>query len=287
MLFFSFFCFHLIILHAGLLSEKHEKKYSFDWQEVDGAVKYKVQIADQYDSVVFEKEVESNSIKFAITPGRYRVRVGAINKFNKLGSWSKWEEIDIVTAKPIPPARGKGLWGLGIKIGAGMSYFHILPAWNKIYENSYSGAFVNIGYLLGNLPLLRAIGPTRFAGFELETNYVKFPGRDDPNRIKSQLTNIFTGGNLYITTKFNFPLNLIIRGGAGIVSTQQEYEKLDGSGKTGTLNSRDPYYRAGLSLEYSLYPSLFLEGGVDYYLIRYLDENFESLRYFSLIGVRL
>lgn len=276
-----------MILHAGLLSEKNEKKYSFDWEEVDGAVKYKVQIANQFDSVVFERDVESNSIKFAITPGRYRVRVGAINKFNKLGSWSKWEDIDIVTARPTLSARGKGFWGLGVKLGAGISYFHILPAWNSIYENSYSGAFVNIGYLLGNIPLLRAIRLTRFAGFELETNYVKFPGRDDPNRIKSQITNIFTGGNFYLITNFNFPLNLIIRGGAGMVSTQQEYEKLDGSGKTGTLHSRDPYYRAGLSLEYSLYPSLFLEGGIDYYLIRYLEEDFKSLRYFSLIGVRL
>jgi hypothetical protein len=285
-LFISFFSLHVLILHVGVSSENLEKKYSFNWEEVDGAVKYKVQIANQYNSVVLEEEVDSNSIKFAIAPGKYRVRVGAINKFNKLGSWSNWEDIDIATRRPIPFKRGKGLWGLGIKLGVGISYFQLQPEWNSIYQNSYSGAFVTIGYGLGNLPLFRSVGLTRFVGFEFETNYVQFQGKDDPDRIRSDLTNTFTGGNLYITTNFNFPLNIIIRGGIGVVITQQEYERLDGSG-TDILSSRDPYYKAGFSVEYSLFPTLFLEGGIDYYTVGYLEENFKSLRYFSLVGLRL
>jgi hypothetical protein len=286
LLFISFFFLHVLILHSSILSENPEKRYSFNWEEVDGAVKYKVQIANQYNSVVLEEEVDSNSIKFAIAPGKYRVRVGAINKFNKLGSWSNWEDIDIASGRAITLQRGKGLWGLGIKLGVGMSYFQIQPEWNSIYQNSYSGAFVTIGYGLGNFPLFRSIGLTRFVSFELETNYVKFPGKDDPDRIRSDLTNTFIGGNFYITTNFNFPLNIIIRAGTGVVITQQEYERQDGSG-TDILSSRDPYYKAGFSIEYSPFPTIFMEGGIDYYTVGYLEENFKSLRYFSLVGLRL
>ncbi len=285
-LFISFISLHVLILHNGVLSENLEKRYSFNWEEVDGAVKYKVQIANQYNSVVLEEEVDSNSIKFAIAPGKYRVRVGAINKFNKLGSWSNWEDIDIASRRPIPIQKGKGLWGLGIKIGVGMSYFQIQPEWNSIYQNSYSGAFVTIGYGLENFHFFRTFGMARFVGFEFETNYVKFQGKDDPDRIRSDLTNTFTGGNLYIITNFNFPLNIIIRGGVGVVVTQQEYEKLNGSG-TDILSSRDPYYKAGFSIEYSPFPTIFLEGGIDYYMVGYLEEDFRSLRYFSLVGLRL
>jgi hypothetical protein len=266
---------------------KGKKTYRLNWEEVEGAIRYQIQIKER-ETIVLDKQVESNSASFAITPGKYRIRIGAINKFEKVGRWSAWEEITVAESEYYDQfVRGRNLLGLGIKVSAGISYFQLQPEWNSVYQNSSVGLAVNVAYPLGHLPPFSSFGILRYTGLEIETNRVTFPGKDDPDRIQSDLTSTFTGGNIYFMTNLSLPVNLLIHVGTGIVYTQQEYEKLDGSGKTAVLTSQDPYYKVGLSLEFSPFPSYFLDGGVDYYLVRYQDENLKSLRYYCLVGVRL
>ncbi len=266
---------------------KGKKTYRLNWNEIEGAIRYQIQIEDR-GTIVLDKQVDSNSATFAITPGKYRIRIGAINKFQKVGSWSAWEDITVAESVYYDRfSRGRDLLGLGIKLSAGISYFQLQPEWNAVYQNSSAGIAVNVAYPLGHLPPFSSIGVLRYTGLEIETNRVTFPGKDDPNRIQSDLSSTFTGGNIYFMTNLQLPVNLLIHVGTGIVYTQQEYEKLDGSGKTAVLTSRDPYYKVGLSLEFSPFHSYFLDGGVDYYLVRYQDEDLKSLRYYCLVGVRL
>ena len=266
---------------------KEKKTYRLNWEEVEGAIRYQIQIEDR-GTIVLDKEVDSNSAAFAITPGKYRIRIGAINKFEKVGSWSAWEEITVAESEYYDRfSRGRDLFGLGIKVSAGISYFQLQSAWNSVYQNSSIGLAVTVAYPLGHLSPFRSYGILRYTGLEIETNRATFSGKDDPNRIQSDLNSTFTGANIYYMTNLQLPVNLLIHIGTGIVFTQQEYEKLDGSGKTAVLTSQDPYYKVGLSLEFSPFRSYFLQGGVDYYLVRYQDEALKSLRYCCLVGVRL
>jgi len=65
------------------------------WDEVEGAVGYEIQIKNSTDSFVLKKVVDSNFIDFSLSPGGYKIRIGAMNKFRKIGSWSDWENIEI------------------------------------------------------------------------------------------------------------------------------------------------------------------------------------------------
>ena len=123
---------------------------------------------------------------------------------------------------------------------------------------------------LGFFPFNNSI--LRFIGFELEGTIAQFESKSKQWRIDTKMKNIFTGGNVFFASRFKFPVNLIARLGGGIAYTNQEYERYDETNITSsdvvTLKSQDPYYKAGLSLEYRIDDFLYLEAGADYYLTK-------------------
>ncbi len=73
---------------------------TIDWDVVDGAKGYRIEVQKAEGETVFEKEVAENKISLSLPEGRYRLRVAAINKFRRTSSWSEWEDLEL---KFIPP----------------------------------------------------------------------------------------------------------------------------------------------------------------------------------------
>ncbi len=272
-------------LSADTGDRQDVKKLRINWERDENAAGYRVQIRDTLDKLVLNREVESNYIDFMLSPGKYRIRVGVVNKFNKIDVWSDWRYFEIARRAIVKPA--SSAFNIGLKIGVGMCYFQMLPEFDSYYTNSYQSAAVMVGYSLRNMALFTSLRFLRFTGLELESSYVKFEGKEAKNSVKTDNTHIITGVNVYMRTMFNFPLNLIVRGGGGIAYTEFEYYNIDGNGNSTSLDSQDPFYRIGCSLEFNLTRFLFFESGIDYYVISYIGDEVKTLRYFGLIGIRL
>lgn len=287
-LLFVFFIFSAGLVYSQETADK-EKKLRIDWEEVDGAVEYRVRIADAKSKIVLNETVEPNYIEFFLPPGKYRITVGTVNKFYKIDSWSDWADFEI--ARPKEPEKEESSKKISrFRIGIGMPYFQVISGWKDLYDNSYTGAALNAGFMADGLGFLRRFRAFNYIGIELDACYIQFKGKEAFNRIKSNLNSIITGGNLIAATDFNFPVNVIARGGGGIVFTEQVYKKYDTAGEeiaTGKYQSSDPFLKAGLSLEVKIISDFYIEAGADYYSIFFLVNRFESIRYFCLLGIRL
>jgi hypothetical protein len=300
-LFFLFFSYGFPeIRKSGDVSA--ERKIRLTWDHVEGAVNYRVMIRDTRGNVIVNKDTPSPDIELDIPPGSYGIRIGAVNKFGKIGSWSDWADITVKSPKVEEKEKEKeeekkegeerltergDLFGFGLKISAGMSYFYILPDWDKYFDDSFKSFSMNARY---SFRYMKFPDLFKYTGIELETNYVSIEGISVFNRIESDLTDIITGVNIVIATNFDFPLNLAFRVGGGFAYTKQEYLTYDNMGNPadkGTAESADFFYKAGLSLEYRFYSSFFLEAFADYYSINYIKKPFNALRFSCQAGVRL
>ncbi|MDY6935383.1 MAG: hypothetical protein SVZ03_14305 [Spirochaetota bacterium] len=276
--------------YAQKSAEIKTKKTRISWEEVEGAKRYRVHITNVYGKLILKRDVSSNFVDFIISPGNYRIRIGAINKFNKVGSWSDWADIKIQRAtkyKIKEKKRDKVPSEFGLKLGIGVPYFQLLSEWDSLYHNSFSGVYVNIGYCLGNFLHFNLFHAFRFIGLEIESTYTRFKSKDAFNREHVEMSNIIAGCNLFFTTRFSIPFNFILRGGGGVAFTKQDRDMSDFNEEEDVTTSQDPYYRVGLSIEYRFAKHLYLETGIDYYAIKFLEEQLKSMRYFCLIGVRI
>ncbi len=252
------------------------KTTKINWKDIKGAVKYNVQIKDKSGKIIVQEIVDSSSIVLTIPYGRYSIRIGAINRFNNVGSWSNWRGLNIV--KPRKPVEkiSKAHPDMIFWFGIGISYFHVLPDWDMKYSNSLESAILRLGYCpFRSLPLLE------YTGLEIEGTYVNLFSHERQSVDKSKISDIFSGGNILIKTRFDFPLNFTARGGCGIVfSKLKKYNNTEPN----TVKSQDLYYKAGLSVEYRFSRHFYLESGADFNVINYISKNFRSIKYFCLIG---
>ncbi len=67
------------------------------WKPVEGATEYIVEIIGKGNRSVVTRRVYTNTLKVSLPRGEYRFRVGAVNKFKKVGSWTKWNSLVILT----------------------------------------------------------------------------------------------------------------------------------------------------------------------------------------------
>lgn len=81
--------------------ELKQKKiqYQEKWTKIEGILKYRLEIADLNNQIVFSKETEDSELLIELLPGKYKKRLGLINKFNQLFLWTDWKEFEI---KEIP-----------------------------------------------------------------------------------------------------------------------------------------------------------------------------------------
>lgn len=271
-----------------------ERKIKLTWEEVEGALGYKVVIKNSEDNEIIDQNVTSNNIVLEIPPGNYKIRIAPINKFSKLGNWSDWADLSVEKTDPKTKEKEKethiaktDLFDLGLKIGMGMSYFYILPEWNDYYKNSYNAYCIDIAYRFGKKT---SPGFSKYIGVDFEANYIKFDGKNSLNRVESDITDIIAGANIFLSTNFNSRLNFAVRGGGGIAYTILEYQKYNASGnpiEKGTASTSDIYYKVGVSAECRFYSYLYFELFADYYNINYLINDFKGVKFSCLLGIRL
>lgn len=98
-------------------AEGEEISIDVEWNKVNGAEKYRLEIRTQAGKLVAEKETADTKATIVLPPGEYEKRLGLINKFNKLYLWTDWNPLRIIRvlqpemelAAPVAPiSRGGG-----------------------------------------------------------------------------------------------------------------------------------------------------------------------------------
>ena len=84
-----------IALAPAYAAEKKEKTIRIKWEGIQGIIRYMVQIKNSKDTVVLDKTVATSYIDFLLPPGKYQIRIGAVNKFEKISFWTEWDAIEI------------------------------------------------------------------------------------------------------------------------------------------------------------------------------------------------
>ena len=86
------------ILTSPLLSEDLRVDQSIRWKAIPGAGGYIVEVEDSSGAAILNRKVTSNQLGLNLPPGKYRFRITALNKFQKVGKVYRWQELII---KPV------------------------------------------------------------------------------------------------------------------------------------------------------------------------------------------
>ncbi len=274
--------------------EKKEKPIRIKWESVQGIIKYMVQMKDANDTIVLDRTVASSYIDFILPQGTYKIRIGAINKFDKVSFWTEWDSIEIRKKIKQKFFSNKYPGQAGLKINAGISYNMLLPEWKSMYKDSafnlkYLGYMGSIGFHFGDSKSVNRKNFIRFMGLELDGRYCKYLGNNSV-QFNSKLTNIAGGLNLFIKTRLDVPINFYFRLGGGVSYSMQSYTRSNAIGIPlvhGNVKSLDPYAKAGVSIELNFLYALSLNVGTDYYILFYNNKFFQSLHYYAMLGFRI
>jgi hypothetical protein len=274
--------------------EKKEKPVRIKWESVEGIIKYRILIKDAEDSVVLDRTVETTYIDFILPPGKYMIRIGAINKFEKISFWTEWEDVELRKSIKTKFFTNDYAAKVGLKISVGVTYNMILPPWSSLYWGSgldfqYLNYNAIIGFHFGNSQYIKPENFLRFMGVELEGSYNSFSGKQKIE-FESKLLNITGGPNIFIKTNLKIPLNFYLRFGGGVSYSVQEFTRRTFQGYPlikGSIKSLDPYAKVGVSMELNFLYALSLDIGVDYIFIFYQGKFFQSVRYIAMLGVRI
>ena len=274
--------------------EKKEKPVRIKWESIEGIIQYRVLIRDASETIRIDQTVDTTYIDFVLPPGKYMIRIGAINKFEKISFWTDWEDIEIRKSIKSNFFTNEYAAKVGLKISAGMIYNMILPPWSGLYKNSglnypYMNFTGSIGFHFGNSKYFKPENFLKYLGIELEGAYCRFEGKKT-YQFESTLMNITAGPNLFIKTNLNIPLNFYARVGGGASYSLQDYTRRTLQGLPilrGTIKTLDPYAKAGVSMEINLLYAMSLDIGADYIFIFYQDKIFHGLRFIARIGVRI
>lgn len=283
----------ILVMSTGLImsyaDEKKQKQLRIKWETSEGIDKYKVQIMDSDGKTVLDKTVDTNYVEFYFQPGKYKIRIGAINKFDKISFWSDWEDIEIRKAVKSKFFINEFPAKAGLKFSGGISYNMVLPSWNNIQKNTYLNYIGVIGFHFGNMKAVNSESFARFIGLELEGSYSRYNSQNNL-LFKSKLTHMTGGLNFFIKTRLQIPIQFYVRIGGGAVYTTQKYIRYNINGiplKQGALHSIDPYAKAGGAIELNFLYALSLNIGADYFAVFYQGNIFHSIRYYALIGFRI
>jgi hypothetical protein len=252
------------------------KKLKIEWDKVAGATGYAVEIKDDLGALVIDKKTTDPLLEFFLEAGNYKMRIGSINKFEKVSVWSDWEDITIEYSKDfkkkIEPCKPYP----AIRLSVGWIMTQPLQPWDSLLDLSFYGAGLNLGFFYAD-------GFWRHLGFELDVSYNYYQGKT----VTTKMNNILIGGNLFLRTDFTMPLNLIIRGGGGVALSNLEYKNVF-SGLQDIMWNYSPYYKIGAALEVKLYKNLFIEAGMDYseifYGVNFGKGNVRAFQYFAKAG---
>lgn len=79
-----------------IVKEKSGVKVKVEWQEIDVAKKYILEIRDANGNIIKRKEAESNSAHIRLEPGSYEKRLLVINQLGEIESEGSWSPLNVV-----------------------------------------------------------------------------------------------------------------------------------------------------------------------------------------------
>ncbi|MFH0976017.1 MAG: hypothetical protein V1874_09570 [Spirochaetota bacterium] len=87
----------MFLLSAGGMgyAEEEINKLHLKWEPVQGAIEYQIEIQDASGKEALNVKTGDTELDFNLPPGDYRVRIGAVNKFNKVDTWSSWNPLKV------------------------------------------------------------------------------------------------------------------------------------------------------------------------------------------------
>src|SRR4030043_921100 len=199
--------FGLAHAHA---EEKKEKPLRIKWESVEGIIQFNVQMKDAGGGIVLDRTVNTNYIDFVLPPGKYQIRIGAINKFEKTSFWTDWDEIEIRKSEKSKIFSNAYAANVGLTIRGGLAYSMILPNLNKKYNDSllkfqYMAYVGSVGFNFGNSKYINANNVIKYMGIELDGSFCTFDDRYNPT-FKSSLSQMTVGINLFFRTQLSIPL---------------------------------------------------------------------------------
>jgi hypothetical protein len=276
--------FFLDSLFAANRGDLGAKPVELKWEEVDGAIKYKVVIKDIHGKTIIDKYVEDSSAEVKLSSGTYRIRIGVVNKFNKLSTWSDWENFQVLKKQPRDTR-------YGIRLSSGVMYSVILSDLNKIYDNGFPGIILRSGIYFGEMDIDWSwyVGFLNYIALEVDGSYVNYQGASQGGTV-TELTCLQLGGNFVIKSAFEVPYNFIIRAGYGVARSVQEYKVLNTTTlfyDTKSVTTTDPYYKGSVGVDYKLSEKYFAEFNVEFNYVKYLaPPDLAALQFNLLIGIQ-
>ncbi|MCE9501786.1 MAG: fibronectin type III domain-containing protein [Leptospira sp.] len=88
-------------LKAETNPPENPQEFSIKWGPVTGNRGYLVHIKNSSSGEVVEKSVTENELRMKIIPGKYSIRVSAINKFGKPAAWSSWRDVSVTAREQL------------------------------------------------------------------------------------------------------------------------------------------------------------------------------------------
>ncbi|MCX7679745.1 MAG: hypothetical protein N2316_11080 [Spirochaetes bacterium] len=268
----------------------NHKEITIDWESVDGAIKYLVQIKDSNETLIVNKEVNENRISFPARPGKYYARVGAYNIFQKIGTWSDWTEITVATkqSSEIHPSFEQKHHGYNFSVG--YVYSQIISSLHDMYESSNMGFVMRGSYCVNEISALAAIPIIKDIQIEMEFSRRRFDGADVQQKFDSSLELQMMCVNVAYVSNFQIPVNYALRISSGVVRTVQSIKilnPLEVSQFPPTLTTVDPCYQISLSVVVNLGSTFFLDAGASLVYVDYLSENMKAGSLFCLLGIHM
>jgi len=287
-------CMMMLGMRNAYAQEKKEKPVRIKWESIEGIIKYRVMIRDSSETIRLDRTVETPYIDFILPTGKYMIRIGAINKFDKISFWTEWEDVELRKSVKSRFFTNDYAAKVGLKISAGMIYNMILPPWSGLYINSgfkfpYMNFTGSVGFHFGNSKYFKPENFLKYMGIELEGSYCRFEGKQN-YQFDSTLMNITLGPNVFIKTNLNIPLNFYVRAGGGASYSIQDYTRRTLQGLPiirGSIKTLDPFAKVGVSMELNFLYAMSLDIGADYIFIFYQDKIFQGLRLMAKIGFRI
>ncbi len=77
-------------------SDKKKIQYIEKWTKIENVALYRLEIFDLRNNLILSKETNNTEVEVQIPPGKYKKRLGLINKFNKLFMYTDFIEFEIL-----------------------------------------------------------------------------------------------------------------------------------------------------------------------------------------------
>lgn len=266
------------------------KEVTIDWDAVDGATKYLVQIKDSADKLLLDTTVTDNRISFPAPPGNYRMRVGAYNIFDKIGVWSEWTELKVVRRESAEESPFPGVTSHGFMFTAGYLYSFVFSDYSEMYEASPRGWILRLGYQMKRLSMFESIPVLRNMHLECEFAHRYFNNRDSISNYDIALDVNTTSLNIAYVTDFRFPVNFALRLGGGSAYSRQSV-RANGPlvlfNTPSKITTMDPCYQFSASVVINAGVSLFIDAGAGILWIDYVETDMKSVSLFCLAGIHI